>query len=110
MQKVETKADYDAIMDKQKGKNIFIQFSAEWCMACSSIEDDMTELAKSMANKMEFLYIDCENEELEELPDQFEVSSMPTFVVIKNGAAVDQCMGTNFDKIKTFAEKYGAEN
>lgn len=82
---------------------MFVQFSAEWCMPCQSIEGNLTEFATTYADKMTFVYLDADN--FEDIFAEFEIANMPTFKIFKSGADVATQYGTKVEKIKELIEK-----
>ena len=68
-----------------------IDFYADWCGPCHIMEPIIKELEKELCDKVKFekVDVDAENEKAQE----YEVLSIPTFVIIKNGKEVDRVVG-----------------
>ena len=68
-----------------------IDFYADWCGPCHMMEPIIKELEKELGDKVKFekVDVDAENEKAQ----QYEVLSIPTFVIIKDGKEVDRIVG-----------------
>jgi len=70
---------------------ILVDFWAEWCGPCRMVAPVLDELADEMDGKVKIGKLNVDNNQ--ELAIQFQVQSIPTFVLFKNGEAVDRMMG-----------------
>lgn len=70
---------------------VVVDFWAGWCMPCKMIAPVIDELAKDYAGRILFgkLNVDANRQ----VPGQFNVMSIPTLLVFKNGELVDQITG-----------------
>lgn len=69
-----------------------IDFTATWCGPCKVMEPVMTALAREYAGRVRVVAIDVDEEQL--LAQQFNVRSMPTFVLVRDGREVGRVVGT----------------
>lgn len=67
----------------QSKKPIVLDVYAPWCGPCQQMEPIMQELEKEVGASYTFLKLNVD--ESRDLAIQFGVSSIPTFVFIKNG-------------------------
>lgn len=72
--------------------SVVIDFFATWCGPCKRIAPAFEKLAESLSSVI-FLKVDVD--ESPELVNQFDVSSMPTFVFLKNGKEVKRVEGAD---------------
>jgi thioredoxin 1 len=70
---------------------ILVDFWAEWCGPCRMVAPVLDELADEMDGKVKIGKLNVDHNQ--ELAIQFQVQSIPTFVLFKNGEAVDRMMG-----------------
>lgn len=68
-----------------------LDFYADWCGPCHIMEPIIKELEKEMGDKVKFEKVDVDAES--EKAQEYEVLSIPTFVIIKNGKEVDRIVG-----------------
>ena len=71
-------------------KPVLLDFWASWCMPCRMVGPILEEIAAERSDiKIGKVNVD----EQPELARQFQVMSIPTLLVIKNGRIVDQSVG-----------------
>jgi len=68
-----------------------LDFYADWCGPCKIMAPIFEKLEKELSNKIEFKKVDVEAEGI--LAGKFNVMSIPTFVILKNGKEVDRKVG-----------------
>lgn len=71
-------------------KVVLLDFWATWCGPCQMIAPILEEVAQDCPN-VTIGKIDVDKEQ--ELAMSFNISSIPTLIVIKNGKAVDKAVG-----------------
>ena len=69
-----------------------IDFTAKWCGPCKVMAPVMDALAKEYAGRVRVVAIDVDDEQL--IAQQFNVRSMPTFVVVRDGQEVGRTIGS----------------
>jgi len=79
--------------DKQK---VVAWFTASWCGPCKSITPHIQKLAESNKS-VEFLKIDVDANQ--DLAEEFEVASVPTFILFKDKTVAQRILGANAQKI-----------
>jgi len=67
-------------------KPVIIDVFATWCGPCKQMAPLFEELSKELADKYKFVKINIDEER--DLVTQYNVSSIPTFVFIKDGKLV----------------------
>jgi len=71
---------------------VLIDFFAEWCMPCVMMSPIIDELGETFNGKIKFGKVDVG--ENQELAQKFNVSSIPNFILIKDGKVIDQFVGS----------------
>ncbi|ATD30073.1 thioredoxin [Macrococcoides bohemicum] len=68
-----------------------VDFWAPWCGPCKMIAPVLEDLAKDVEGKANIVKVDVD--ENQETAAKFEVMSIPTLIVFKDGQAVDKVVG-----------------
>lgn len=72
-------------------KSVFVDFWAEWCGPCKSISPTVEELSNEYDSKVDFVKVNVDQNN--ELALQYNVFSIPTLVIFRNGKVVAQAIG-----------------
>nr|ABD98743.1 thioredoxin-like protein [Graphocephala atropunctata] len=89
---------------KEAGNNlVVIDFFATWCGPCKLIAPHIETMDEEFPDVM-FLKVDVD--ECEGIAAQYEISSMPTFVFIKNSKQLENFAGANAEKLKETVNKH----
>ena len=72
---------------------IIIDFTAKWCPPCQMIKPIYEQLAQDNKGKMIFIKVDVDDQG--QIAEQFGIEAMPTFIVLKDGSAVETMRGAN---------------
>ena len=75
-----------ARFDRHVGKSdlpVIVDFWAAWCGPCKAIAPELEALAREVAG--EALVVKVNTEELPEIAAQFQIQSIPTLMVFRNG-------------------------
>ena len=70
---------------------VLVDFWAEWCGPCKMVLPIVEELAGDLAGKAKICKVNVD--EAQDLAAQFNVMSIPTLIIFKNGEPVDQMVG-----------------
>lgn len=70
---------------------VFVDFFASWCGPCKMLSPVVEQVADSFHDKVTFVKVDVDQHEI--LASQYNVTTIPTIVVIKDGQIVDQMIG-----------------
>jgi thioredoxin 1 len=70
---------------------VFVDFWAEWCGPCRSVSPVVEELSGEYDGKVDFVKVNVD--ENGELAQKYNVFSIPTLAIFKNGEVVSQKVG-----------------
>jgi thioredoxin 1 len=71
---------------------VLLKCGAAWCARCRSLEMILGQIMPDFEEKIKFAKLDVDNEEA--LREKYEVLSVPTLILFKNGELVRQKTGT----------------
>jgi thioredoxin len=74
-----------------------LDFYADWCGPCKMMAPVFSELEKEYNGKVEFKKVDVEAEGA--MASQFQIESIPTFVILKDGKEVDRRRGATSKEV-----------
>ncbi|KAG6396537.1 hypothetical protein SASPL_142688 [Salvia splendens] len=82
---------------KQTPKLLVVNFTAAWCGPCQYIQPAVDGFAE-IYRDVDFVKIDVD--ELDDVAQEFEVQTMPTFVLMKRGREVDKVVGAKKEDLR----------
>lgn len=84
---------------------VFVDFWAPWCGPCQIVGPMIEELAESLpAEKIKMGKLNVDDNQ--ETAGKYQVMSIPTFLIFKNGQAADRLVGgVSKERLKEFIEK-----
>ena len=75
----------------ESGVPVLVDFFATWCVPCKMMLPIVEELANEESGKFKVAKINVD--ESNDLAQEYEVMSIPTFIVFKNGKETERVMG-----------------
>jgi thioredoxin len=70
---------------------VLLEFSADWCQPCKTIEPELIAFAKEMEGKVIVRKVDIDRSKL--LARELRIQSVPTFMIFVQGRPVDAVVG-----------------
>lgn len=82
---------------KQEEKYILLDFTTSWCSACKIIHPHLKEIEDEYEDVL-FLAVDADK--FQELCDDYQISSLPTFILLKEGEILgNKVIGADIEKV-----------
>ena len=98
------KALFDKLVREEK-KLALVEYSAPWCVYCRRINPAFQKLAEQYADRIVMAQVNIDNDE--ELAKEYQIELVPTLVVYKDGAPVDNIVAPESKaKIEELILKY----
>ena len=72
-------------------KPVLVDFWAPWCGPCRSVAPIVDDLATLYAGKIKIAKINVD--ESTEVATRYQITSIPTFILFKNGEVCDRALG-----------------
>ena len=76
---------------KQSDVPVVVDFWADWCMPCKMVEPVLKEIADEYDGKLKVAKVNVD--EVNDIASQFNVVSIPTLLLFKDGEVVKQQVG-----------------
>ncbi|MFT5239743.1 MAG: thioredoxin 1 [Candidatus Promineifilaceae bacterium] len=70
---------------------VLVDFWAEWCGPCKAISPILDELATELDGKLKIAKVNVDDNQA--LAGQFGIRSIPTLLIMKDGAVAEQMIG-----------------
>lgn len=104
---IETDEEFVQKVAEKQGL-VLVDFYAQWCGPCKRFAPRLAQLSERYTN-VDFYKVDVDIDELSNVVKQESVSSMPTFVLYKNGIEVGRVTGTDEPKLVRLLESQNVE-
>ena len=89
----------------QSEQAVFVDFWAPWCGPCRTMTPYVDKLAQEFEGRMKVVKINTEDNM--EIPARYGVTSIPTFMLIKNGEVATQFVGAQrYESLKQAIEPH----
>lgn len=91
----------DSFSKEVESGTVLVDFFAEWCGPCRMMSPILEQLASQFQGKVVIAKLDIDNEQ--ETAAQFQVTSVPTLILFKDGKEVNRLIGLrDAEAIKEF--------
>ena len=84
-------------MPTQKPKIELWDFYADWCAPCQIMNPLLEELEEELKGKVTFKKINVDQDN--QTAAQYNIMSIPTFLIFKDGKVVDQLIGVQSKEV-----------
>jgi len=105
-------SQWNEIIKTASNTIIIIDFYAVWCGPCKAVKpkyEMLAETYKDLRDLNNIVFLSVDIEKVPQLSDKFEITSMPTFLVIHKDKVIKRISGGNIGEID-FAIKLILDN
>ncbi len=97
---INKKSDFQKIIS-ESNVPVVAKFFATWCGPCKMIAPVFEKLSQEFENQVKFIGIDVDD--CEGIASDYYVSSVPTFIIFKNGEEFDRTSGAlGYEQLENF--------
>lgn len=100
---IEDTTEFENLLNTTFNRLLVVDFGASWCGPCKRIEPLIQDLSESM---LDITFCKVDIDEVEELVEKFNITSVPTFIFIKNNNLLDRVEGVKYDNILELCNKH----
>ncbi|KAI0974601.1 thioredoxin [Xylaria arbuscula] len=89
----------------KESRLVVADFYANWCAPCKQIAPFYEQLSKSISKPKVITFVKVNTEEQRPLAAEFAVSSLPTFILFRDGSIVEKVKGADPQGLRSLIEK-----
>ncbi|MFQ5439918.1 MAG: thioredoxin [Nitrosopumilaceae archaeon] len=90
MNEIKSTQEFEQVL--RSANPVFVDFWAEWCGPCRVVSPIVEDLSREYGDKIDFVKVNVD--ENNDLAQKFNVFSIPTLAIFKNGQIVSQKVGS----------------
>lgn len=104
---IANKNDFPYILKETGNRLVVVEFFANWCGPCQKLATKLEVLANAYNGKI--LIVKVNVDEFEELTLEYNVSAMPTFLLMRNKQKLKQFSSSDIETLEKNLEKYAGK-
>lgn len=105
VKEIKTVDEFKTIVTDEKSNLIVVDFFATWCGPCKMIAPKFVKMSEKYTD-VSFYKIDCDNMNMRNVCNAYEIKSMPTFCFFRDQKMVGKLSGANPDAIEKLINQH----
>lgn len=106
VQKIHNPYNFEKVLAISKSRPVLIDFSATWCGPCKAIAPTFDRYSKKYPD-LHFAKLDID--ECEEIAIEYEVNTVPTFLLIIDGKERKRITGADPERLKRVIYRFSGK-
>jgi thioredoxin 1 len=95
---VQTEGGFNGLLEKAGKKDlVVVDFSAAWCGPCKMIAPAFDDLSNEYPD---CFFVKVDVDQVKAIAKRYEIMSMPTFILFRNGKVVERFSGASIEKLR----------
>ncbi|KAF5017467.1 hypothetical protein F66182_10601 [Fusarium sp. NRRL 66182] len=104
---IASKGQFDSLL--KSSRIVVADFYADWCGPCKQIAPFYESLADTLSRPNIVTFVKVNSDNNPDLSQEYSVSSLPTFLVFRDGKVIDQVQGADPQRLKSVLQKLATE-
>jgi len=104
VKKVKSKSEFKSAALNAGDRLVVVVFGAKWCGPCKRMLPFVDGLAERYKDRVRFIKVDVD--EIPKVADKYDVSSLPTYLFLRDGREVYRVSSADEDKLKGGIKKH----
>eukprot|EP00920_Eleutheroschizon_duboscqi_P033298 GHVT01080250.1.p1 GENE.GHVT01080250.1~~GHVT01080250.1.p1 ORF type:complete len:165 (+),score=25.26 GHVT01080250.1:336-830(+) len=84
---------------------VVVQYSASWCGPCRQISPQVAKLSDEL-DDVKFVYVDIDMPHVQALVEKYDIESVPTFVLLRNGHRLKKLQGARLETLQDAIQEH----
>ncbi|KUI62085.1 Thioredoxin-like protein 1 [Cytospora mali] len=93
----------------RSSKIVIVDFYADWCGPCKAIAPLYEQLSAQLSKPGVVAFVKVNTEQQKDIAAAYRISSIPTFMMFRDGNKIDEVRGADPPKLKSIVEKLASE-
>ncbi|EAQ92870.1 hypothetical protein CHGG_01105 [Chaetomium globosum CBS 148.51] len=93
----------------QSSKLVVADFYADWCAPCKQVAPVFEQLSAALSRPNLVTFVKIDTDQQKEVAQAYRVTSLPTFIIFRNGKVADKVQGADPMKLQSVVKKLSEE-
>lgn len=109
LQEIQSDSAFESTVEGASASTLLvIYFKAAWAAPCTQMTTILSTLASTYPNDSSVLFLSIDAEELPDVSESYDVTSVPYIVLQKDGKTLETIGGSDAAKVRTAVEKHAS--